>query len=59
MRAARRFAVPLAGALVVAASAVSVALTASNPETDKSEEFEGKTFTMFAFQAATVFVKKG
>ena len=36
MRAARRFAVPVAAALVLAATSVSAALGASNPETDKS-----------------------
>jgi hypothetical protein len=36
MRAARRFAVPVAAALILALTAVSVALAASNPETDKS-----------------------
>jgi len=36
MHAARRLAVPLAAALVVAAAVASVAVAASNPETDKS-----------------------
>lgn len=60
MRAAGRLATPVAAALTMTLAVAAAALAASNPETDKSlGPSERKTFSIFAFQAITVFVKKG